>query len=263
MANSPKKKSFEDAKEELLHMDQETKRGLYKCGDNFVPLDKIPPWPEYVEKNQKDIDNLALGEDIITKLLKGKLYKVNDTLNRKVTLFQGDITTLEIDAIVNAANNRMLGGGGVDGAIHKAAGSLLYDECKTMNGCETGDAKITFGYKLPAKWVIHAVGPMGFKPDLLHSCYLKCLQLAKENKLRSIAFPCISTGVFGYPQKRAALLAINTVRSFLEQHGESIDRIIFCVFLEEDLEIYQTLLPVFFPVEKKSGDDANTSSEVD
>lgn len=157
----------------------------------------------------------------------------------------GDITGLETDAIVNAANTGLLGGGGVDGAIHRAAGPGLLEECRGLGGCKTGEAKITGGYELPARYVIHAVGPVwkgGKKgePELLAACYRRALELAREKKLRSIAFPCISTGVYGYPRAEAAEIAVKTAREFLAG-GYAID-ITFCCFSEEDLDIYKELL---------------------
>ena len=145
-----------------------------------------------------------------------------------------DITTLAVDAIVNAANTSLLGGGGVDGAIHRAAGPELLAECRTLNGCETGSAKITRGYKLPAKHVIHTVGPVwhggGSNEDaLLASCYATALRLAAGNKLTSIAFPAISTGVYAFPADRAARIAVGTVASELPKHP-SITRVVFCCF---------------------------------
>jgi O-acetyl-ADP-ribose deacetylase (regulator of RNase III) len=158
---------------------------------------------------------------------------------------QADITTLLVDAIVNAANSSLLGGGGVDGAIHRAAGPELLQECRSLDGCEAGDAKITKGYRLPAKHVIHAVGPVwqggrSGEPELLASCYRRALELAEQNRIRTIAFPSISTGVFGYPIERAAQVAVRTVKS--SRAITKIDEVTFCCFSERDLEVYLGLL---------------------
>jgi O-acetyl-ADP-ribose deacetylase len=154
---------------------------------------------------------------------------------------QADITTLLVDAIVNAANETLLGGGGVDGAIHRAAGPQLLEECRQLGGCKTGDAKITRGHGLPAKHVIHTVGPVwnGGKqgePELLASCYRRSLELAAGNGIRTIAFPGISTGVYGYPAGEAAKLAVATVRASREIR--QLDEITFCCFSEAALELY-------------------------
>lgn len=161
----------------------------------------------------------------------------------KLIILKGDITKMEVDAIVNAANTTLLGGGGVDGAIHRAAGKELLEECKTLGGCATGDAKITKGYKLPAKYVIHAVGPVWkggrYKEDeLLASCYKKAMQLAFEKQLRSIAFPNISTGVYGFPKDRAAQIVFETISSICQQAPYSIT-IYFVIFDDENFKIYE------------------------
>lgn len=166
--------------------------------------------------------------------------------SRTIEIVQADITKLDVDAIVNAANSRLAGGGGVDGAIHRAAGPELLKECITLNGCPTGKAKITNAHKLPAKKVIHAVGPVWRggnqnEDELLKSCYTDSLKLATENNLKSIAFSNISTGIYGFPKERAANIAIKTVKEFLE--GDSIvDKVYFVCFDSENLEIYKRLL---------------------
>ena len=161
----------------------------------------------------------------------------------KIEIVMGDITQQLVDAIVNAANHSLLGGGGVDGAIHRAAGPQLLEECRHLNGCETGDAKITKGYNLPAKFVIHTVGPVyGQDPgvaELLANCYRNCMRIASERQLKSIAFPSISTGVFGYPIHEASRIALRTIKDLLLTQPATVERVVFVTFGQSDYRAYQ------------------------
>ena len=167
-------------------------------------------------------------------------------MRNRIELIKGDITTLEVDAIVNAANKSLLGGGGVDGAIHTAAGPDLLDECKTLNGCETGKAKITKGYMLKAKHIIHTVGPVwhgGYRDEyeMLASCYQMSLDIAREKKIKTIAFPGISTGVYGFPQDMAALIAVSETRRFLLKNKYP-EKVTFVTFTDDNYETYRKLI---------------------
>ncbi|XP_058382561.1 ADP-ribose glycohydrolase MACROD1 isoform X1 [Diceros bicornis minor] len=230
---------WKEAKSFLKGLSEKQREEHYFCRD-FIRLKKIPTWKETAKGATKVED---------------PKYKKDKQLNEKISLFRGDITKLEVDAIVNAANSSLLGGGGVDGCIHRAAGPLLTDECRTLQSCETGKAKITCGYRLPAKYVIHTVGPIAHgEPSAsqaaeLRSCYLNSLDLLLEHRLRSVAFPCISTGVFGYPNEAAAEVVLAALREWLEQHKDKVDRLIICVFLEKDESIYRERLPHYFPVD--------------
>ncbi|KAM4831389.1 ADP-ribose glycohydrolase MACROD2 isoform 6-T6 [Urocitellus parryii] len=249
--SNKKKKVWREEKERLLKMTLEERRKEYIR--DYVPLNTIPSWREEMKgKNQNDEENTQ------------ETLQMKKSLSEKVSLYRGDITLLEIDAIVNAANASLLGGGGVDGCIHRAAGPCLLAECRNLNGCETGHAKITCGYDLPAKYVIHTVGPIarghinGSHKEDLANCYKSSLKLVKENNLRSVAFPCISTGIYGFPNEPAALIALGTIKEWLTKNHHEVDRIIICVFLEVDFKIYKKKMSEFFPV-----DDTNEEEDVD
>ena len=165
----------------------------------------------------------------------------------KIEIIQGDITRQAVDAIVNAANCSLLGGGGVDGAIHRAAGPELLAECRTLHGCETGKAKITKGYRLPAKFVIHTPGPVwhggGYgEEELLRSCYVSCLELAVENGCRTVEFPSISTGVYHFPLDEAAAIAVQMARQFVTEHPDSLDVIKWVLFDARTLAAYEKVI---------------------
>ncbi|XP_077913032.1 ADP-ribose glycohydrolase MACROD2 isoform X2 [Halichoerus grypus] len=267
--SNKKKKVWREEKERLLKMTLEERRKEYIR--DYVPLNTILSWKEEMKgKSQNDEENTQ------------ETSQVKKSLSEKVSLYRGDITLLEVDAIVNAANASLLGGGGVDGCIHRAAGPCLLAECRNLNGCETGHAKITCGYDLPAKYVIHTVGPIarghinGSHKEDLANCYKSSLKLMKENNIRSVAFPCISTGIYGFPNEPASVIALSTIKEWLaKNHHEPIkeqreqrisrqvDRIIFCVFLEVDFKIYKKKMSEFFPADdnEEEGVDMKEDSE--
>jgi O-acetyl-ADP-ribose deacetylase (regulator of RNase III) len=170
----------------------------------------------------------------------------NESVPHRIAVIAGDITQQRVDAIVNAANTTLLGGGGVDGAIHRAAGPELLAECRTLGGCATGHAKITQGCKLPAKWVIHTVGPVWRdgnhnEDELLASCYRSCFALVEQHGIKTVAFPCISAGAYGFPMDRAARIAVRETKSFLERN-RSVGKVILVCFGASALEIYKVAL---------------------
>ncbi len=169
-----------------------------------------------------------------------------EIVSKRIAVVAGDITQQRVDAIVNAANTTLLGGGGVDGAIHRAAGPELLAECRTLGGCATGRAKITRGYKLPAKWVIHTVGPVWHdgnhgEDELLAGCYRSCFALVKQHGIKTVAFPSISTGAYGFPMDRAARIALSETKDFLERN-RSVDKVFLVCFGASALEIYNAAL---------------------
>lgn len=172
-------------------------------------------------------------------------------MSTRIEIIIGDITKVKADAVVNAANMTLLGGGGVDGAIHRAAGPELLEECKKLGGCRTGEAKITKGYGLPAKYVIHTVGPIWHggsrgEPEMLASCYNKSLSLAVQNGIKSVAFPSISTGAYGYPIEKACPVAFGAVKEFIDSHPNTLEKIIFVLFSRGDYDVYMRFYPDFF-----------------
>ncbi|OJD32164.1 a1pp-domain-containing protein [Diplodia corticola] len=230
---------------------------LAKMASKIVPLADIPTLAAlYASKKLTPPSSPTAGA--------AALPPPNAAHNARISLIRTDITTLRVDAIVNAANESLLGGGGVDGAIHCAAGPDLRDECETLDGCATGSAKITKGYELPARHVIHAVGPIywvakrrggaGEPERLLRGCYRRALELARENGCRSLAFSALSTGAYGYPSGDAAETAVGEVRRWLDEDEEGgLERIVFCNFLEKDESEYLRVLPKYFPPTAEDG----------
>ncbi|XP_014769073.1 uncharacterized protein LOC106868367 isoform X2 [Octopus bimaculoides] len=243
--------------------DKTNKQEGRESSTDYISISNIQTWPEYFKtsislpKSDKDVgekqSGRSAGDDV-------KMYSVNPDINKKISLHKGDITKLKVDVIVNAANSSLLGGGGVDGAIHKAAGPELKRKCRTLDGCKTGDIVKTEGYCLPAKYIIHTVGPMGEKAEELRSCYQKSLNSLLKDE-RTIAFPCISTGVYGYPNDKAAEVSLQTVRKWMESNHEKVDRVIFCIFLPKDVDIYREKMQKYFPLNERKC--AATTAEED
>lgn len=217
------------------------------CRSESVSLTEIPTWEESTKSNECEPPELS------TPATEPR-WEVNPEYNKKVSVWVGDITKLETDAIVNAANKTLLGGGGVDGAIHRAAGPELKEECAELRGCKVGEAKVTRGYRLPARHIIHTVGPQDQSEGQLGECYFSCLEVLTDNGLKTIAFPCVATGAYGFPSDRAAKVVLKTVRLYLESTDPTlIDRIVFCLRSTEDLKAYQQWMPHYFPTREPQG----------
>ncbi|XP_067845568.1 ADP-ribose glycohydrolase MACROD1-like isoform X2 [Heptranchias perlo] len=232
--------------------------------DGVVQLKDISAWREDAKKlylkeklEDKEQDEYSPLKEGIGEEDDEVSAQKNSKLNDNVSLYRGDITKLKIDAVVNAANKSLLGGGGVDGCIHRAAGPKLLSACRQLNGCNTGESKITLGFDLPAKHVIHTVGPVargncdGRLKRQLRNCYESSLKLLETQGLKSIAFPCISTGIYGFPQDDAAEIAVSTIKEWLADKRALVDRIIFCVFLESDHKIYKEKMLQHFPIDEE------------
>ncbi|XP_011494235.1 PREDICTED: O-acetyl-ADP-ribose deacetylase MACROD2-like isoform X2 [Ceratosolen solmsi marchali] len=230
--------AFEAEKKKYLSMSLNERRQLYKGTPKTI--EQILTWPDYFETHKLTMAKLSPEESV---------EKVSKGLADKISIWGGDICQLEVDVIVNAANTFLCVGGGVDGAIHKAAGPYLQKECTTLGGCRIGEAKLTGGYRLPAKYVIQTVGPREEIPENLQDCYKNSLDLAQRNGLRSIAFPCIATGIYGYPPKAAATIALSTVKKFLLENPDIIHRVIFCLYMKNDIDIYEELLQKYYALE--------------
>ena len=214
--------------------------------DNFVSLADIPSWADV---NRPKETKTTLTKDLLINFHLNEDPKISN-LSKKISIFVGDITKLEVDAVVSSTNTFLSAehDESLSGSIHRMAGPLFEAENKVMGGCKEGQAVISCGYQLPARYVISTVGPSGNQEpkELLESCYKSCLELMLANKLRSIAFPCISTGMKGVPKKAACIVALETVRRFLEEHHGLVDWVVFCLFTKEDTHIYKELLPAFF-----------------
>ncbi|KAI1747175.1 MACRO domain-containing protein [Xylaria castorea] len=229
---------------------------MLRAATRMISADEIPTL-DLLYRRQK------MGPSLL-----GAFNHATSAYNNRIGIIRGDITTLAVDAIVNAANTSLLGGGGVDGAIHRAAGRELLAECRNLNGCATGSSKITNAYRLPCNKVIHAVGPVYSDrypqrcETALRGCYQSALQLAVQNGLKTIAFSAISTGVYGYPSYDAASVACSTVKAFLgAEYGNKLDKVVFVTFEEKDVRVYNNLLPRFFPPEDAPYSDSDDATE--
>jgi len=221
------------------------------------PLDNIKRWSEVAKfyakfpqlkllNRLKDSVDLLVVQPLTQDQLNPK-YPPSMDINQKLSLWQGDICDLQVDAIVNAAHVGLTGGGGIDGHVHNRAGNELFKECMTLNGCKPGEAKLTKGYLLPAKYIIHTVGPTTPQPEILESCYKSCLDLMVLHACKSIAFCSISTGHYQYPVVEATQIALNTTRKWMEANKDKVERIVFCVYTVRDESVYEVLMPVYFP----------------
>jgi len=206
----------------------------------------------------KDIEPWSLQSKKLKVVEKESKFQVDEELNNKVALWHGDITTLELDAIVNSANESLMGGsGGIEAAIHKAAGPRLLSECGALHGCETGQVKISRGYDLPSTYILHTVGPVDENPEVLEACYNGCLDLLEKNKIKTVAFCAVSTGVFGFPIEPATRIALSTVRRWLEtgNNRTKVNLVVFVLYKDRDNACYEQIMPEYFPVKLKLSDN--------
>lgn len=255
--------SVKAERKRFLAMTTAEKRDSFYADTAYVQLDEIATWTDFCATNAgwlKELYPPAAADGGLTTLDDRFLFEVDPTLNDKVSTFVGDITNLEVDGVVNAATDSLLGGRGVDGAIHSAAGKQLLEECRALGGCKPGDAKTTAGYRLPAKYVVHTVGPRTKDVATLRSCYLSCMREMVRHGMRSIAFCCIATGVYGFPHERAVHVALRTVRRYLEALKRSktidlVDRIVFCLYRSVDVRQYQRWMQVYFPMDQATEDE--------
>jgi len=224
--------------EDLLTYEQRIKRTIVEV----IDYKTIKVWAEYCKK--PNLIKSGVGRD-------QPLY--NFEFNNKIAVWYGSLVHLNVDAVVNAANTSLAGGGGLDGAIHNVAGNKLYDECDLLGGCATGNVAITRAYNMPCKYIIHACGPVGQRPRKLSSCYSRALDVAVEHNIRTIALPCISTGVYCYPLESATNVALLTVRNWLEtgDNASKIDLIIFCCFQHKELVKYEKWMQWYFPITER------------